>query len=310
MGEPLWSTLWPMIRARLCLLSALLATACGGASEPPPVVIAHRAASGYWPENSRTAVLGSIERGFPGMEFDVTLTRDEVPVLAHDPWLSQTLCTTADGAPLTERILIQNLTLRELQEGYRCGGVPNPDAPDAEVVADTVMTLDEVLDALAAAPEMLVHVDLKCEPYLTPSAEAFAEQIMGRWQARGLPNPMYVDSGLPKVLEAFRAHGPVTTSLSWPWFPAGESPTSIVLKHEMLTRLGLDDMVAAAKRAGADGVVIPYQMADQYLAMLAHDEGLKVQVFSPNTAELLEEFCEWPVDVLITDFPEEASCLR
>jgi glycerophosphoryl diester phosphodiesterase len=299
-----------MTCVRLCLLAALLATACGGASEPRPVVIAHRAAAGTWPENSRTAILGSIERGFPGMEFDVTLTRDEVPVLAHDPWLSETLCTTADGAALPGRVLIQDLTLRELQEGYRCGGVPNPDTPEAEVVADTVMTLDEVLDALAAAPEMLVHVDLKCEPGLTPSAEAFAEQILGRWQARGLPNPMYVDSGLPAVLEAFRARGPVTTSLSWPWFPAGSSGSSIVLKHELLTRLGLDNMVEAARRAGADGVVIPYQMADQRLARLANQEGLKVQVFSPNTRELLEYFCDWPVDVLITDFPEEAPCLR
>ncbi len=299
-----------MTRARFCLLVALLATACGGASEPRPIVVAHRAAGGSWPENSRTAIRESIARGFPGIEFDVTLTRDEVPVLAHDPWLSETLCTTADGAPLPGRVFIQDLTLRELQEGYRCGGVPNPDAPDAEVVADTVMTLDEVLDALVAAPEMLVHVDLKCEPVLTPSAEAFAEQILGRWQARGLPNPMYVDSGLPAVLKAFRARGPVTTSLSWPWFPAGESATSIVLKHEMLTRLGLENMVDAALQADAEGVVIPYQMADQRLVRLAHHEGLKVQVFSPNTRDLLEYYCDWPVDVLITDFPEEAPCLR
>ncbi|MBN1209364.1 MAG: hypothetical protein JXB05_31220 [Myxococcaceae bacterium] len=288
----------------------MLATACGGASEPRPKVIAHRAGSGNWPENSRTAVRGSIARGYPGMEFDVTLTRDLVPVLAHDPWLNETLCTTADGASLSGRVFIQDLTLQELQEGYRCGGVENSDAPDAEVVPDTLMTLDEVLDALVAAPEMLVHIDLKCEPELTPSAEAFAEQILGRWQARGLPNPMYVDSGLPAVLEAFRARGPVTTALSWPWFPAGGSPTSIVIEHEMLTRLGLDDMVAAATRAGSDGVVIPYQMADQHLVKRAHHEGLQVQVFSPNSRELLEYFCDWPVDVLITDFPEEASCLR
>jgi glycerophosphoryl diester phosphodiesterase len=299
-----------LLKPQGLLLPLLLATACGGFPEPRPIVIAHRASAGYWPENSRTAVLGSIERRYPGMEVDVTLTKDHVPVLAHDPWLSETLCTTADGAALEGRVFIQDLTLQELQEGYRCGGVKNPDAPDAEVVADTVMTFDEVLDALAAAPGMLVHLDLKCEPGLTPPAEAFAEQILGRWLERGIRNPMYVDSGLPEVLEAFRARGPVVTSLSWPWFPAGSNSTSIVIKHEMLTRLGVNDMVAAAKRVGADGVVVPYQMADRHLAKLANREGLKVQVFSPNSRELLEYFCEWPVDVLITDFPEEAPCLR
>jgi glycerophosphoryl diester phosphodiesterase len=299
-----------MTRAPLILLLALGGFACGVAPEPRPTVIAHRAASGYWPENSRTAVLGSIQRRYAGIEFDVTLTRDLVPVLAHDPWLSQTLCTTADGAPLPGQVLIQDLTLAELREGYRCGGVVNASAPDAQVLADTVMTLDEVLDALADAPEMLVHVDLKCEPGLTPSAEDFAEQILGRWQARQLPNPMYVDSGLPEVLEAFRARGPVTTSLSWPRFPAGGDATSIVLGHEALMLLGLDDMVTAALRAGSDGVVVPYQLADRAMVERAHRHGLKVQLFSPNDRKLLEYFCDWPVDVIITDFPEEAPCLR
>jgi len=299
-----------MSRTPLVLLLALGALACGVAPEPRPTVIAHRAASGNWPENSRTAVLGSIQRGYKGIEFDVTLTKDLVPVLAHDPWLSETLCTTADGAPLPGRVLIQDLTLAELREGYRCGGVVNASAPEAQVLADTVMTLDEVLDALAEAPEMLVHVDLKCEPGLTPSAEDFAEQILGRWQARDLPNPMYVDSGLPEVLEAFRARGPVTTTLSWPWFPAGSNGASIILGHEALTVLGLEDMVAAARRAGSNGVVIPYQLADRAMVERAHRHGLKVQLFSPNTQELLTYFCDWPVDVIITDFPEEAPCLR
>jgi glycerophosphoryl diester phosphodiesterase len=299
-----------MTRAPLFLLLALGALACGEVPAPSPTVIAHRAGSGDWPENSRTAVFGSIQRGYKGMEFDLTLTRDLVPVLAHDPWLSETLCTTASGEPLPGRVLIQDLTLAELQAGYRCGGVVNPEAPEAQVVADTLMTFDEVLDALADAPEMLVHLDLKCEPGLTPSPEAFAEQIMGRWHARKLPNPMYVDSGLPEVLEAFRARGPVTTTLSWPWFPAGSNAASIVLGHEMLARLGLDDMVAAARRAGSNGIVIPYQLADRHQVEQARRQGLKVQLFSPNTAELLAYFCEWPVDVLITDFPQEAPCLR
>lgn len=294
----------------LLSLSALLVTACGEVSEPRPLLIAHRAGSGYWPENSRTAVLGSIQRRYPGIEVDVTLTKDGVPVLAHDPWLNETLCTTVDGAPLPGRVLIKDLMLEQLREGYRCGGVANPDAPEAQVVADTLMTLDELLDALAEAPEMLLHLDLKCQPELTPSAEEFAEQIMTRWWAHGLPNPMYVDSGWPEVLEAFRARGPVTTTLSWPKFPAEDSATLIVLEHELITRVGANDMVAAALKAGSDGVVIPYQMADQHLVEIAHREGLKVQLFAPNTRELLEYFCDWPVDVLITDFPEEAPCLR
>jgi glycerophosphoryl diester phosphodiesterase len=133
-----------MNRLRLLLsLSTFLVAACGEAPAPRPTLIAHRAGSGYWPENSRTAVLGSIQRHYPGIEVDVTLTKDGVPVLAHDPWLSETLCTTITGAPLPGRVLIQDLMLEELREGYRCGGVQNPDAPEAKVVADTLTNCSE-----------------------------------------------------------------------------------------------------------------------------------------------------------------------
>jgi glycerophosphoryl diester phosphodiesterase len=292
------------------LLASLLAAGCGPAEVPRPTVIAHRAGASYWPENSRTALRGSIERGFPGVEFDLTLTKDLVPVVAHDPWLSETLCTTADGAALTGRVMIQDLTLAELQAGYRCGGVADPSSPGAVVVADTVMTFDDALDILEAAPGMLVHLDLKCEPGQTPPADAFAEQILGRWRAKGLPNPMYVDSGLPEVLAAFRARGPVTTTLSRPFFPAGESATARVLALELIQRLGVNDVIAEAKAAGADGLCMPYQIVDPHLADVAKRSGLKVQIFSPDTGSLLGHFCRWPVDVIISNAPGEAPCLR
>jgi len=291
------------------LMLGALGAGCGPADANQAVVIAHRAGAGYWPENSRTALRGSIQRGFHGVEMDFTLTKDLVPVVAHDPWLSETLCTRADGTLLSGKVMIQDLTLAELQSGYRCGGIADPATPLAEVVADTVMTMDEALDILEAAPDMLIHFDLKAERGQTPSAEAFAEQILGRWRAKGLPNPMYVDSGLPEVLAAFEARGPVTTTLSRPFFPAGSSGAAVIVQQELANLVGVDDVIAKAKQAGADGVCLPYLIVDQNLVASARRAGLQVQLFSPNTRSVLDYFCRWPVDVLISDYPGEAPCV-
>ena len=91
-----------------------------------PLIIAHRAGGGQWPQNSRTAVMNSIARAgaqdpakrYHGIEIDIVLTKDGHPVLSHDPWVHETLCQTAAGDPIGERILIRDLTLAELQSQF------------------------------------------------------------------------------------------------------------------------------------------------------------------------------------------------
>ncbi len=49
-----------------------------------PETIAHRGASSNAPENTRVAFQKAIDDGAEGLEFDVRLTKDGVPVVFHD----------------------------------------------------------------------------------------------------------------------------------------------------------------------------------------------------------------------------------
>ncbi|MDQ6795208.1 MAG: glycerophosphodiester phosphodiesterase [Chloroflexota bacterium] len=49
-----------------------------------PILFAHRGASGYLPENTLPAFSLALEQGATGIESDVWLSADGVPVLAHD----------------------------------------------------------------------------------------------------------------------------------------------------------------------------------------------------------------------------------
>lgn len=55
-----------------------------------PLIIGHRGASAVAPENSMAAFQAAIEAGADGIEFDVRLSGDGVPVIIHDDTLQRT----------------------------------------------------------------------------------------------------------------------------------------------------------------------------------------------------------------------------
>jgi glycerophosphoryl diester phosphodiesterase len=315
------------IRTASDVITAVLGrTACYVSSSGPgeamlqnsPVVIAHRAGGGQWPQNSRTAVLNCIrgtqaqspETRCQGMEMDIVLTKDGVPVLSHDPWVHTTLCTTASGEPIRDRILIRDMTLAQLQSQYLCGGVREQDFPRVTPRAEPIMTLDEVLQALKEAPEMMLYLDVKIDGELTAGAADYANAISERWQSAGLSNRLYIEGPSAESLSAYSAvmKKDFVPVLSYPAFSAKENFTWTAIKARWLTKLRLRSPLAAARKAQAGAVAAPTQVITRQTAREARDNGVKVVVFTPNTGKDLQEYCRWPVDVLITDYPDLGHC--
>ncbi len=54
----------------------------------PPIIIAHRGASGYWPEHSSEAYRRAIDMGADAVEPDLVMTADGHLVVRHDRYLS------------------------------------------------------------------------------------------------------------------------------------------------------------------------------------------------------------------------------
>ena len=55
-----------------------------------PLIIGHRGASAFAPENTLTAFIAAVLQGADGIEFDVRLSGDGVPVIIHDDTLYRT----------------------------------------------------------------------------------------------------------------------------------------------------------------------------------------------------------------------------
>ena len=98
-------------------------------------IFAHRGASGYAPENTLEAFALAITQGADGIELDVQLTKDGIPVVIHDETIDRV--TEKKG-------WVKDYTLKELKELT----VLKNKFP--KYSAAKIPTLEEVLDAVKA----------------------------------------------------------------------------------------------------------------------------------------------------------------
>ena len=278
---------------------------CGWVDAPgTPIEEAHRAAAGYWPENSASAVEGSIEAGFHSIEIDLFLSQDRVPMLNHDGWLDPERCTNAQGDSLEDRVFLVQHTADELQENYRCGGLANPHHPDAETVAEPIMRLSDFMERLTVCEETMVHLDLKFIQGASHSPDVLAAEVLERWWAEDLPNPMVVSSASVDVIRALESRADsVHTVLTWPEVHPDANRTLAGLGHEVARALTIEDVQATVNRAQADGVQFPWELADRRTVNALSEAGFDVRIFTVNSERQKQQFNRWPISAIITDLP-------
>lgn len=86
------------IKYVIAAASVALLQACGGDSAPlfktlsgdAPLVIAHRGASGTFPEHTLEAYKAAIDQGADFVEPDLVMTKDGVMIARHEPMLDGT----------------------------------------------------------------------------------------------------------------------------------------------------------------------------------------------------------------------------
>lgn len=123
---------------------------------PFPRIIAHRGDSMHAPENTRAAIKMAIDAGAEGVEFDVRLSKDGVPVVVHDETLKRT-------GGINKHI--SEFTAAELGK-IDVGSWFNkkfPKKANKEFSEECVPTLHNLLDLLNSF-EGRIYVEMKCTP--------------------------------------------------------------------------------------------------------------------------------------------------
>jgi glycerophosphoryl diester phosphodiesterase len=110
------------------------------------IVIAHRGASAYYPENTMTAFRAAVDMKAEMIELDVMLSKDGVPVVFHDMLLDNH--TNGKGE-------VNAMTLAELKE-LDAGSWFDP-----KFAGERIPTLEEVLKF--AAGTIALNIEIKTE---------------------------------------------------------------------------------------------------------------------------------------------------
>lgn len=73
------------------------------------LIIGHRGAAGLAPENTLEALQAGFDNEADMLEFDIRVTSDEVPILAHDPWVKGRRISRSTLSELSELTTITTL---------------------------------------------------------------------------------------------------------------------------------------------------------------------------------------------------------
>lgn len=159
-----------------------------------PFVLGHRGASAYAPENTLAAFRLAHELGADGIELDVQLTRDKIPVVIHDDTVERT--TNGRGR-------VRDLTIGEIARLDAGAWKTN------DYAGETIPTLAQVFEGLmdwlrpvGRARPCLINVELKTEYFFTDGLEQQVLNLIARY---GLQDRILLSSFSPLSLHRARA---------------------------------------------------------------------------------------------------------
>jgi len=173
-----------------------------------PRIIAHRGASREAPENTLPALERALELGADGIEFDLMLTSDKVPVITHNDDLSQ--LTHFHGYLHSTPFA----TVKSLDAGSHFS---------TKFAGTTMPTLAEVLEVISPH-DVLTVIDIKAQPGMTKAVAQLAGEIVSDMRMRG--RVMFASSSLRILSELKRRHDAIHRALTvrippFPFFPTG-----------------------------------------------------------------------------------------
>jgi glycerophosphoryl diester phosphodiesterase len=246
-------------------------------------VFAHRGGRALGPENTLATLDLGLAAGADGLEFDVRISRDGIPVLHHDPDLDR--CTDAHGPieahTAAELAGVDAAYWYDEAHGfpYRGLGVGVPTLAQALARYTGIPLIIEIKAGTADAARLVVEAIHR--------ADAIGRVCIGSFSLVALETVRALERGIPT--SAAREEGQWSLYRSWVGLPLGATPYCGFQVPERAGRL---------------------KVVSRRFIRAAHHAGLPVQVWTVNEEPDMWRLLEWGVDALISDRPDLAVRVR
>ena len=231
--------------------------------------IAHRGFSGRYPENTMLAFEKAVEAGADGIELDVHLSADGVPVIIHDEWTDRTA-----GVAGT----VKDMTLAELRE------LDFSATFRGKYGVNRIPTLEEYFE-LAKDSGILTNIELKTSVFTYPGIEEKVLELIDRFELR---SRIWISS--------FNHYSVLYMQKLAPDMPYGFLEESRII-----------DMAAYCAAHHVQAVNPEFHMVDEAFMEDANAHGIAVNVWTVNEKEDMRRMKELGVGMSIGNFPDRFS---
>jgi glycerophosphoryl diester phosphodiesterase len=246
-----------------------------------PLIIAHRGASALAPENTLAAFSRAIADGADGIEFDVRLAKDGVPVVHHDSSLRRTGHSD---------FRIADRTSAELARTNVTAWFEGPDGHD-----EGIPTLHATL-ALLRNFTGLIFVELKSEP--GENIEALVRAVCDVISNSPVAGRIIVKSFRLSFIPLFSSLCP-------------DVQTAALFAPKVMTILRKEKyLVDLAVEFGADELSVHCSLATKKLMKKAGKRGLPVTIWTVGNPRWIRRAIKLGINNVITNNPARLIAKR
>jgi glycerophosphoryl diester phosphodiesterase len=252
----------------------------GGITESRLLVIGHRGASAYAPENTLASFDMAQRDGADGIEFDVRLARDEVPVVFHDDSFERTVGIYGNVESHSSAVISQFYAGEWFNQRY-------PNRARASYASERVPTLAQVFERYGSLRRL--YVEMKCED--VSRRPRLAQAVVRLVREYGLAERVVVKSFEHDSLGEVKRLAPEirTAALfgrSWPnpFVPARK-------------------IIAGAEACGADEISLHRSLLRAATVREARRRGFEVLVWTVNSSVWLRRALALGLRAVFTDYP-------
>ena len=279
-----------------------------------PLVIAHRGASGYRPENTLEAFELGLAQGADGIEFDLVNTLDGVLVIRHENALSETtdVLLHHEFAGMKRQGVIEDKTISDwFTEDFTLAQLKTlraiervPDYRPGSALFDNqfeIPTFSELLEDTLIDSKMLV-VEIKRGSHLKVLKES-----IGKLTADAIANSTARKRNVSFVLESFD-FGILLDARSN--LEARSIPSEYFLALEE-TPLEIIDLAALASKVNGLSISMSMLFSGDDWVTACHDAGLKIWAYTARAEQAetsieayYERIIQTGVDGIFADQPD------
>lgn len=241
------------------------------------LIFAHRGANREAAENTRSAFEHALAYAVDGIETDVQLSRDEIPVLWHDRFLVQL------GWPLKR---IDDFNWAQLQKMHF--PVPHTESNQPQML----LRLDEFVTSYRQRCGLLIEIKNR----------DWEEKARHQIKVRLTLAILGAAAGSDIMVSSFNLPSLIYAHQCAPQFP-------------LIYNVESDQNVEEVQRVLAEqpflyGLCLPIAILDQQLVDLLRGQGKKIAIYTCNSDQEINRALNFGVDILITDVPQQALRMR